>query len=90
MYLCHLLCTETVALAPAVAGALWRNPKGIEALIACAGDKLDLEATTSLNGATALQTACYSGSLSIVQPLIDAGAFVNRVNDNGSSVLMNA
>ena len=73
-----------------MAGALWRNQKGIEALIMRAGDKLDLEATTTLNGATALQVACFSGSFGTVQALMDAGAIANRANDNGSSVFMNA
>ena len=72
-------------LTPLTMGTGAFNLSGVTSLIACAGGKLNLEAGSSLNHATALGVACYMSTTAVIQALVDAGASAISVNDNGGN-----
>lgn len=44
--------------------------------------------TTNVHGKTALHHACYSKSCSIIELLVDAGADLNAVDNDGNTAIM--
>ena len=59
---------------PLMAGVTYHNSPGVEALLECAKDSIDLERGFNINHATALGFAAFTGNLELCAILIEAGA----------------
>lgn len=72
---------------PLMAAAFCQHLDGMNALISCATEKLDLEIKLYVNASTALGLAAFTGSTECVEALLAAGANRHHLNDHGSSIL---
>ena len=70
---------------PIMAAAMLDNTEGLRALIKVAGPRLDVNKPRRFNNATPLGIACYAGSKSSLELLLEAGADPNHTNDHGGN-----
>ena len=75
---------------PLMAGVAFHHVPGVEALLKCAKDTLDLERGIKINNVTALGLAAYLGTPELCKVLIKAGANRAHIMDHGGTKLHDA
>ena len=81
---------DKAGLPPLYCAAVTHNLAGLNALLECAGDRLQIEKGNRVISDTALGAAVFAGTPAIVESLLLANANTAHATDLGSSKLMSA